>query len=349
MRNEYRLLLENLNDNLIKQIKSTKKIYVTGHINTDTDALASAFAIKTIANFYNADCQIIVDDPDYILKVNSMYNIVKVSEEKYDIINCQNLIKEDFEGSSLIIVDTSKRKLLAPVILANLTSFEDIFIIDHHKADYDSVESNNFFAFSASSTCEILTDIIAKNHIPIDGKLATLLYSGIMLDTRDFKINISQNTKKIIDYLIASGANIVEAKKILDLDDDEKKVFDALINENVHSYNINDQSIAICYFQTDENLNKKILGKAADALTKNDHDMTKFDTTFVIGLIDNFIYISARSHDGGIAVNEVLQKLKYGGGNHNSAGGNLPANVPIEEIEMQILEILKTKTRSIHK
>ena len=74
--------------------------------------------------------------------------------------------------------------------------------IDHHVTN-DSFGDLNFVISKASSTAEVVYDLLRRAHVKLDKDLATLLYVGIMTDTGSFQYdNTSAYTHKIVGNLL---------------------------------------------------------------------------------------------------------------------------------------------------
>jgi len=108
-----------------------------------------------------------------------------------------------------------------------------------------------------------------------------------------------------------------------------------LIAETIKSAEVNDNTaIAI----TPKNIDTVIIAKAADELL----NISGISVSFVLGEINNDIYISGRSV-GDINVQVVLEAL--GGGGHMNIAGCKISNKTIEEVICELKEAMKNYLR----
>ena len=157
------------------------------------------------------------------------------------------------------------------------------------------------------------------------------LLAGIFMDTKGFSFKTGVRTFDAASFLKYLGADPIEIKKMF-TDDLEDYL---LIAETIKSAEVND-NIAIAI--TPKNIDTVIIAKAADELL----NISGISVSFVIGEINNDIYISGRSV-GDINVQVVLEALG-GGGHMNIAGGKI-SNVTIEEVVCELKEAMKNYLR----
>ena len=160
---------------IIKAIKNNKRFLVTTHVNPDPDALCSELAIAAILHFLGKNVSIINNEEVPIrFRFLPGINAIRAYREKQNIpYDC------------MIIVDCGDLNRIGKVL--NLVKKDKMIInIDHHI-------TNNLFGdvhcvnTKASSTAEILYDLLKEARCPLTKKLALYLYVGIMTDTGSFR------------------------------------------------------------------------------------------------------------------------------------------------------------------
>jgi c-di-AMP phosphodiesterase-like protein len=182
----------------------------------------------------------------------------------------------------------------------------------------------------ASSTCEMLTDLLVKESVHIKPIIATLLLSGIVLDTNNYVVKTVGNTYKVSYILTAWGAKPIEVQYLLKQDIDEYVARQQVIT-NVKKI----KNIALSNGEENVKYRREDLAKIADTLLIFD----KIKASFVIGKLDDkSIGISARSL-GKINVGKILEKYN-GGGDEFEAGANIKGTT-IKEIEGELIKIIK--------
>ena len=163
---------------------------------------------------------------------------------------------------------------------------------------------------------------------------ANLLFSGIILDTKQFTKNTGVGTFSAALYLRGEGASPFEAQKLF------RTNIQTFMRESVFENNIQiyRDCIAISVYDGEADGKDRIVAaKAADRLLS----VEGVTTSFVLCMIDEEVALSARS-DGSINVQLVLEKL--GGGGHFDAAGAQMKNVTlphaVEKLKAAIDEYL---------
>lgn len=307
-----------------KIIKSSDNIFICSHKDLDLDAIGSCIGLSSISKHFNKDNYIIVDDKVHeigvgkVLKEYSNKNII-TSEE------IPNLFKKN---SILIIPDVSKAHLLQnPKILHN---FKNIIILDHHQITDQTIEAINLISEKYSSACEIVTNLIKEYKVKLTKEEATIILSGIVLDTNNFQVKTSSNTYYSAYYLTTFGADSKKVKYYL-----KENINDYIIrNKVIMNTEILLNKYAIAKAPKDKKYKREELAKLADTLlTFND-----IDASFIVAnRIDDGVGISARS-EGKVDVGLITSQLG-GGGDINSAACHI-LDMDIESVYNELKTIL---------
>lgn len=152
---------------IYKQIKKYNNIVIARHIGPDPDALGAQLALREIIkNKFPKKNVYAIGNPASRFKYLGVLDKVELP-----LSNCL-----------LIVLDTPDMKRIDGV---NLDDFEYIIKIDHHPivdkyANIECVDDN------ASSTCQIILDMLLKLNINISTEVAKNLYTGIISDTDRF-------------------------------------------------------------------------------------------------------------------------------------------------------------------
>ncbi len=311
---------------LIKFIKQSNVVYITAHKNLDLDALGSMVGLALLAERFNKQSYIIIDDTKHepsvkkaLAQLNSL-NIIKTKE-----------IIKIADDDLLIITDTNRSNLLQNELL--LEMFNKKIILDHHDEDEHTIESDMNLIFSnVSSACELLTLVLEeKNLIPKDSFCATLLLSGIVLDTSNFTLKVNAHTYQAAYYLSKAGADNNQVQYMLKQNlkkyvARQKMLYD--IDILFGKYAVSLGSKRYIYRRED-------LAKIADTLLQFEN----IEASFVIGYLDkDKIGISARSM-GTVDVSLIMQQLD-GGGNTTVAATMIKTN-DIKTVYKELKKILK--------
>ena len=314
-------------------IKKSKTIFLMGHKNLDLDALGSCIGMYNILSRKKKKCYIIIDDTKHEPGVDK---VLKELDGCLEIIKGENIDKYLNKKSSnnlLLILDTNKKDLVQNENI--LKKIDKKLIIDHHdigkKTIKDAVIINDL---DSSSTCEMITEMIEYYDIDLESYYATVLLSGIVLDTNNFTLKTTSNTYYAAYYLSCLGASARKVQYLLKQDIEEYTERQKLLT----SIETIDNNIAITKGTQYTIYRKEDLAKTADTLLF----FNNIEVSFVIGKIGKkTIGLSARSL-GNYDISKLLANL--GGGGNDCNGAAKFENKTIGEVEQLLKKEIK-KTR----
>ena len=318
---------------LSELIYESSNVYIIGHKNPDMDCLGAAVALSSVIKQLGKTCNIILNK-----ETNAVdYYLNKLrKDDKYDrLFTNSEEAKENMNDETLvIIVDVHNKSYIEDSALVEKAKRK--VIIDHHRRSPDMIEHDilNYIEVYASSTSEMVTEIIQYmvqrpnlSRVEAEGLLA-----GIFMDTKGFSFKTGVRTFDAAAYLKSLGADPIEIKKMFN--DDLKDYL--LIAETIKSAEVNN-NIAIAI--TPKNIDTVIVAKAADELL----NISGIDVSFVLGEINNDIYISGRSL-GDINIQIVLEAL--GGGGHMNIAGAKISGITMDEAVHKLKESMKKNLRT---
>lgn len=314
-------------------IKKSKTIFLMGHKDLDLDALGSCIGMYNILSRKKKKCYIIIDDTKHEPGVDK---VLKELDGCLEIIKGENIDKYLNKKSSnnlLLILDTNKKDLVQNENI--LKKIDKKLIIDHHdigkKTIKDAVIINDL---DSSSTCEMITEMIEYYDIDLESYYATVLLSGIVLDTNNFTLKTTSNTYYAAYYLSCLGASARKVQYLLKQDIEEYTERQKLLT----SIETIDNNIAITKGTQYTIYRKEDLAKTADTLLF----FNNIEVSFVIGKIGKkTIGLSARSLEN-YDISKLLANLGGGGNDYNGAAKF--ENKTIGEVEQLLKKEIK-KTR----
>ncbi|NLB62126.1 MAG: hypothetical protein GX802_06915, partial [Clostridiales bacterium] len=213
--------------------------------------------------------------------------------------------------SLLIVVDTQREVLVCSHDI--LKKAQKLAVVDHHRRSADAITTAtiSYLEPAASSTSEIVTEIIQvffekQPKMPLE---ATALLAGISLDTKYFVFNTGVRTFDAASYLRRCGADTGLVKQMFQ---DDMLTYQAR-NRVVESATMLPDGIAIAVCHEEANC-QIISATAADSLIT----IKGITASFVLSSFENQIIINARSL-GTINVQRVCEHL--GGGGHLAIAG----------------------------
>ena len=380
MSNRLRLLKEML----IKNIKNSSQVFIIGHNTPDYDAIGAALGMVTIAQELNKDAYIIVNDSQQSLDPG-VAKVIEESKEDYTFIDLEEYKSLADLDSLLIAVDVNK-KYLTP-LQDDLDKVGNIIIVDHHQETEQTMEATyKYIDYHASSTCEIVAQLLNSLQIKYSKNMANYLYAGIVLDTQNFRKNTTATTHDTAEKLYAKGARfeVVSKWRVANFEEDQKLndlIFGSHIireigeNETTE-IKINNNSIqvytnilgapkasfVINRMKPHEIYRQDILAKAADKILSNYAEIA-----FVFGYVkEDVVGISARSKCD-VDVGRLLGKLEKidpsvfpqlqiilppvctGGGNKQNAGGSVTTSdiFSVEEFFMNAMKEMAPEEETI--
>ncbi len=156
---------------IYKEIKKYNTIVIARHIGVDPDALASQLALKESIKLTFPNKQVYAVGNGSI-KFSYMGKLDKL---------------EDYNNFLLIVLDTPDKKRID---YRDYSKAKSIIKIDHHPfiEDFNGLE---YIDDKASSTCEILMELLLKTKLKCNEQIAKLLYYGLVSDSNRFLFDSS--------------------------------------------------------------------------------------------------------------------------------------------------------------
>lgn len=309
-------------------------VLIMGHRFGDFDSFGAAVGMARFAMHCGANVHIVANLRDK--------NLVSCFERMGELNEYKGIFLDAAEGLDMMTTDT----LLVIVDVNNFNHVESpevaskaekIVVIDHHRktAEFDEQVLLEYIEPSVSSASELVAEMI-QQHLP-SGALreaeAESLFSGILLDTKQFTRNTGSRTFSVAAFLRNEGANLSNTSEFFknDLDDLLKE---ARFNTNVVLYRER-IVLSTCEGETDESY-RVIAAKAADKLL----NLRGVDAAFALVFINGRIHISARSN-GTINVQLILEQLE-GGGHYDMAGAQV-SGMTMQEALAQLRAAIDTQ------
>ncbi|MBQ6902170.1 MAG: DHH family phosphoesterase [Oscillospiraceae bacterium] len=308
-------------------IRDSSGVVVMGHKNADNDSIGAAVGIACIARKIGKSVSIVTGQ-----KTSADALIKKVrSEHEYDgvFVSAEDALIEADSDTLVVIVDTNRTSVVESEAL--LESANKIAVIDHHRRGTDYIDGAvlNFHEPYASSTCELVTELLqyiveTRDILSVE---AEAILSGIVIDTKKFTMKTGVRTFEAAAYLRRAGADTTELKRILQ-DDIQTYVKRAELVKLARMYH---EKVAIVEYNGSST--RKLAAQAADELLS----IRGVQASFVLYREGDGVIISARSL-GEINVQIILEKL--GGGGHFDTAGAQVSNKKIEEVSQELMSAI---------
>ena len=315
---------------LNKLVRKSKNIFLMAHKNLDLDALGSSIGMYMVLKKKRKKCYLIIDD-----KVHEpgVQKILRELDGCIDIIKGENIgeyLNPKDKKNLLIILDTNKTELVQNKDV--LKKIKNKLVIDHHDLGKTTIKDATIIDDNKiSSACEMIASLIEYYDVEIDSYYATILLSGIVLDTNNYTLNTTAETFYISYYLTSFGASAKKVQYLLKQDITEYTERQKLMA----SIETIDDKIAFTKATPYTQYRREDLAKVADTLLF----FNNIEASFVIGKTGkDVIGLSARSL-GNYDILKILEKLGGGGDSYN--GGATFENTTISKVEQELKRIIK--------
>ncbi len=285
---------------IAKKIKKYDSIVIARHVGPDPDAIASQIALRDVIKMTYPQKKVLAVGT-YVTKFKYFGNLDK---EEYSSI----------ENALLIILDVPTLDRVDGIAGLN---YKEIIKIDHHPCE-EKVGNIELVDDTASSTCQLIAELIFKTNLKMNQAIASNLFLGIVSDSDRFLLSYTTpKTFKIISKLID--------KYDLDFTNLYPKLYERPMNEiRFHGYLAEHLTLTengFAYIKiTPEILKEYGVDNATPSNMINDFNYIKevLAWTFVTYDEKNEIYkVNIRSR--GPIINTIAEQ--YNGGGHKFASG----------------------------
>ena len=310
-------------------MKAADEIFIMGHTREDYDAFGAAVGVALMARSLDKPAHIVLSN--WLDSVEKIVDLLEKDDAYKDLFVSANevSISSSLEPM-LVVVDTFIPNLVAAPAL--LDKIKKIVVIDHHRRSENTIKNPaiSYLEPGSSSTCEMVTELLMyfDEKIRIGKLAATALYSGIVVDTKNFSVQAGARTFEAAAYLRRSGADPVVVNYLFK-SDYETTVSLAKTKAQSEYY---EGGLVVSYIENLIPNVQAIAGQAADGLLRVEGVRM---TIILFQMKNDMIGISARS-SGDLNVQVIMEK--FGGGGHQNVAGAQVKNVPILELKKSVVD-----------
>lgn len=304
---------------IYSEIRKFKTIYIVRHIGPDPDAVASEVALR--------------DTIKLTFPSKEVYSIgASVARFKY-IGKLDKVSSFDYESSLVITLDLPN---ISRVDGLNLEKFKNVIKIDHHPF-VEKIGYLEYIDEKATSTCEILLDLVNNTKLKMNEHIAKTLMIGIISDSNRFLFYPSDEKilYKVADLVKKYKLNLQEI-----YDEIYKKPMSELRLMGYIASNLKVTKNKFAYIILENDIVNSFNADASSAsnMVNDFGNIEEFIAwMFVTKDVKNDLFkVNIRSR--GPIINEVA--AKYNGGGHKfSSGARIKT---MEELEMLINDLDNT-------
>ncbi|NBK47365.1 DHH family phosphoesterase [Staphylococcus delphini] len=319
------------------------KVIVMGHKRPDLDAIGAAIGVTRFAMMNNLEAYIVLNESDIDPTLRRvMDEIDEKPELKERFVTSDDAWNMMTSRTTLVVVDTHKPEMVIDENILNKANRK--VVIDHHRRGESFIASPLLVYMEpyASSTAELVTELL--EYQPTEQRLtrleSTVMYAGIIVDTRNFTLRTGSRTFDAASYLRAHGADTILTQHFL------KDDIETYINrsELIRTVKLQENGIAIAHGPDDKIYHPVTVAQAADELLSLDG----VEAAYVVARREeNLVGMSARSL-GEFNVQLTMEALGGGGHLTNAATQleGVTVEAAIEKLQQAINEQLDRSDES---
>ena len=319
----------------LKELLANKdQVLIMGHRKPDIDCLGSAIGIYRLAVMMEKKTHIVINEITSSIRT-AMNTFMGSSVYPDDMFyNSQQALAAVDPNTVVIVVDVNRPSITECQEL--LAHTKNIVVIDHHRQSGEIIENAtlSYIEPYASSACEMVAEILqySMDKPKLRPAEADAMYAGMLVDTDNFVTKTGVRTFEAASFLRKCGADMIRVRKAYRVDMDSYRH----LSEGVVRAEIYMDCFAISDVPAEEGLDSPnvVAAKVANELL----DVENVRASFVMTLIDDLVYISARSIDD---VNVQIIMERFGGGGHGTVAGAQLPNTTVEEVKEQLKIVLK--------
>jgi nanoRNase/pAp phosphatase (c-di-AMP/oligoRNAs hydrolase)/soluble P-type ATPase len=298
---------------LSRGFKKGERIGIIVHDNPDPDAIASAMALRLIAGHHGMSADILFGG-----EVGHQQNKVFVNLIGVNLVHIDEYNKYLIRGyDRLALIDLSSD---ANTSILPSDVMPDI-ILDHHPktADYSPLVED--IRPSVGSVSSMMVQYLIDYGYEVDSKHATALLYGIMTDTNNFRRRISREDVEAVAWLQGKTDQdmLMKIENPTISPDVLEVIGKAVLGRDIVSGYVLSNVGYIAY--------RDSLPQAADFLL----NLEGVTTVVVFGVLNDALYVSARTRDIKINLGQTLEKafgsIGSAGGHLSAAGARIPLGI----------------------
>ena len=313
-------------------MENSDEVYVMGHHNEDYDAFGAAMGVACMARSLGKKVHIVLSEMNE--GIDRIVDLVQ-KDEAYEglFLRPGDITETPSLSSLLVVVDAHIPHILAdPALLERIPK---VVVIDHHRRSEHFIKNPLlvYIETASSSASELVTELLMYfgDNIRPTRLDATALYSGVVVDTKNFNVGAGVRTFDAAAYLRRAGADPVLVRTLFQ-SDYETTVSLARAKANAVYY----PGGLIVGSLPDLLPNGQIIAaQAADGMLRVDSVRMSI---YVFPLASDVVGISARS-TGEMNVQVIMEA--FGGGGHANVAGAQVKGVPLDEVRAQVVEKAK--------
>ncbi|MGM0601060.1 MAG: DHH family phosphoesterase [Candidatus Rifleibacteriota bacterium] len=314
---------------IVEQLSRAQNIFCIAHPSADGDALGSQLALYHYCQSVGKTCYCLNFEPlpEQLAWVNGTETLV--SE-----------LPEDVDFDLGFLMETTEARRMGDRVEFFKRAKTTIHL-DHH-VNVIGLGNINLIDDKASSTCEILFNVLEKTGNELNYDCCEALYLGIMTDTGNFKYsNSTPRAHRVAAWLIENG---------LKVDEIYKKVFETTSYNRVvihgtamaRAKRLCEGKLVTSWLSLDDFTRTGSTEVDSDGCIRNISSIKGIDVAILFKEVEgNKVKISFRS-TGRINVMEISRKLN-GGGHKLAAGAQVEGDLEsvVDKVTQMVAQVIE--------
>ncbi len=304
---------------------------ITTHVSADFDAIASMLAAQKL---YPDSLVVFPGLQEKNLRnffVESMVYLFNMADIKsIDLSNVK----------MLVLVDTRQAGRIGKLSSLVDRNDIDIHIYDHHPHAANDIKGSFEVYRQTGSTVTILTQILEEKNIAVSADEATIMCLGIYEDTGSFLFpSTTEDDFKAAAFLLSRGANLNIISNLISREISPEQI--SLLNDMLQAstrHNINGVEVVVTTISSDIYIND------FSFLVHKMARMENIDAIFAIAMMENKVYLVARSRIQEVDVGTILSYM--GGGGHTFAASATIKEETVTQVEQKLIKVLYENIRA---
>jgi nanoRNase/pAp phosphatase (c-di-AMP/oligoRNAs hydrolase) len=315
-------------------IKGAKRLAIVLHSSPDPDAMASGMALQAICEHLGTKADLFHGGKVGHQENRAFVNLLNVELHEVGPKDDVHAALQGYDKVALVEASLpGKNNILPQDITPNL-------VFDHHPIEEEDVVADFVeVRTGVGATATILTKYLQQLNVPVDARLGTALLFAIRVDTKGFTKGATAEDMAAATFLSAyADMALLQRIETPPMSADTLDVLGrAVLNREVYGSSL----FSSVGFIGD----RDTLPQAADFLMQ----LEGIQTVILFGIVEDVIYLSARSNDVRVNLGEGLEKAfgrQNAGGHPYMAGGQIKLGIfgDVED-EEALLKLAKDAIR----
>lgn len=320
-------------------VNDASNVIIMGHEREDYDSIGGAIGVSAMVKSDGIPVKVVISKQtqaienlrEFITENKDMEDLLITPEEAEGLVTDNTLV---------FVVDVHRPDMVAAP--KALEKAKKRVVIDHHRRSTEFVEKPliTYLEPASSSTSELVTELIQYygDHVELNDIEASVLYAGIVVDTKNFIVQTGSRTFDAASYLRRSGANLDVVRQLFRETFQTARCRAKILSQSeVHG----DLAFAVCPEGTENG--SVVCAQTADLLIT----IEGVEASFVFYYReDGNIGVSARSQ-GKYNVQVIMESL--GGGGHRTVAGGKLSGMTMDEAKEKALEAAKRYKETLKK